>query len=333
MGTREWGVRPSADCVLTVGMPVCNAMPWLPEAIESLLRQTMASFQILVIVDGGSDGSARFLHSVRDPRLRVLEQPNAGITATLNRLLREARTPWLVRQDADDVSYPRRLEVLLQTIAAHPDAGLIYSLAEYHPRERCAGRFRSSQGTPAQLRAIVDSGYLLSICHSTAALNIEKALAVGGYRMDLHAEDADLWWRMARRFPVHCIPEPLVGFRQSSASISSRHAAEQQLAGLYVQYLLLSELWGYKPRPLNQISAALAQPLQPSQLAAKESLRRFNIQRAQGRPLRSLGSLAQALAQSPPFVLARLRDEFRRSGIANGIAPEWFGERKEILWG
>jgi glycosyltransferase involved in cell wall biosynthesis len=314
-------------------MPVFNAMAYLREAIDSLCGQTVAAFEILAIVDGGTDGSLDYLQSVRDPRLRVLTQPNLGVTATLNRMLREARTPWLVRQDADDVSYPRRLEMLLEAISAHRDAGLIYSLAEYHPRKRCAGRFRCSRGTPEELRAMVEHGYLLSICHSTVALNVEKALDAGGYRMDLHAEDADLWWRMARRWDVCCIPEPLVGFRQNAGSVSARYLEEQELAGMYVQYLLLSELWHMHPRPLDQIAETLQTMLRPASLLAKEGLRRWNMERAAGRRLRGAVALARALCASPSYVLRRARDEFRRAGMANGAPPGWFLERKDLLWG
>lgn len=333
MGVLQSVIRPATQPLLTVGMPICNAMPYLPEAIESLLSQTCPAFEILAIVDGGTDGSSEYLRSVGDPRLRVLSQPNRGVTATLNRMLHEARTPWLVRQDADDVSYPRRMEKLLEAIAAHPDAGLIYSLAEYHPRERCTGRFRCSRGTPAELRATVERGYLLSICHSTVALNVARALAAGGYRMDLHAEDADLWWRMARRWDVWCIPEPLVGFRQNAASVSARHAEEQQLAGLYVQYLLLSELWKLPPRPVEQVAETLLAGLRPRALQAKQSLRRWNIERAAGRRGRAVGALARAVCASPGYVLGRARDEFWRTSIANGAPPQWFLERKELLWG
>lgn len=318
--------------MITVGMPVCNAMPWLPEAVESLLRQTAADFEILAIVDGGTDGSLAYLRSVRDPRLRVLEQPNAGVTATLNRLLRETRTPWMVRQDADDVSYPQRIEKLMDAIRRYPKAGLVYSLADYHPRERCAGRFRCSRGSPGELRSIVERGYLLSICHSTVALHVEKALAVGGYRMDIHAEDADLWWRMARSFDVHCIPEALVGFRQNAQSVSARNAEKQQLAGLYVQYLLLSELWELRPRPLADVARTLMELLHPSSLAAKESLRQCNIHWAEGRTLRGVGALALAAWHSPRYVARRLRDEFRNGAIANGVAPRLYLERRETLW-
>lgn len=317
---------------ITVGVPVCNAMPWLPEAMESLLSQTVKDFAILAIVDGGSDESAAYLRGLRDPRLRVLEQPHAGVTATLNRLLRECGTPWLVRMDADDVSYPARIERLRAAIEESPRAGLIYSLADYHPRERCAGRFRCSRGTPEELRSIVERGYLLSICHSTVTLNVAKVLEAGGYRMDLHAEDADLWWRMARRFEIRCIPEALVGFRQNEQSVTSRHLESQQLAGLYVQYLLLSDLWSLEPQPFGNVAPVLRRFLNPSALRAKDWLRRCNMHLARRQRLRGAAALARAAAASPAHVFRRLRDEVGQMAIANGVAPQLFRERKELLW-
>ena len=83
-------------------------MPWLPEAIESLLQQTTSAFEILVIVDGGSDESLGYLRGLRDPRLRVIEQPNVGVTATLNRLLRETRTAWMKSGSGDKLTTPSR---------------------------------------------------------------------------------------------------------------------------------------------------------------------------------------------------------------------------------
>lgn len=326
---------------LTVGMPVCDAMPWLPQAMESLLGQTSTDFQVLIVVDGGSDGSAAYLRDLENrmarvgfpwPRLRVLEQKNAGVTSALNRLLYEARTPWLVRMDADDVSYPARIEKLKNAIAAHPDAGLIYSLADYHPRDRCAGQFRCSQGTPDELRAMVQSGYLLSICHSSVALNVEKVRAVGGYRMDIHAEDADLWWRMALRHEIHCIPEPLVGFRIRPDSVSSRNLQKQQLAAIYVQYLLLSELWGKKPRAFGEVVEPLGGFVRPEAFEAKEALREVNMQLAQGHYMRGLAAFARAFHASPRYVSRRVRDELRRTAVGNGVAPQEFWKRKEILW-
>ncbi len=144
-------------------------MPWLPEAMESLLRQTTTAFEMLVIAGPSTDGSTGYLRSLRDSRLRVVEQAHAGLTAALNQLLEETRTPWMARMDADDVSYPMRMERLQAEIQAHPDAGLIYSLADYHPRERCAGQFRCSRGTPEELRSIVEQGYQIDTSALLAA--------------------------------------------------------------------------------------------------------------------------------------------------------------------
>jgi glycosyltransferase involved in cell wall biosynthesis len=321
-----------SETLVTVGLPVYNAMPYLPEAMESLLGQTASSFEVLAIVDGATDESLAYLRSIRDRRLRIIEQPNVGVTRTLNRMLRECRTPWLVRQDADDVSHPQRLERLIAAISEYPDAGMFYSLANYHPKERALGRFRSSRGSPLELRSIVRSGYLLAICHPTVALHVHKTLALGGYRLGLHNEDADLWWRMALKHNIHCIPEELVGFRQNPASVSARNLANQFIAGLYVQYLLLSHLWKLGPRSIESIRMQLEALCPVAEFRAKERLRSFNMHLAERRRIAAVADFALSAMASPRYVLKRLRDEFLSSQVMNGISPMLFLERKEALW-
>jgi Glycosyl transferase family 2 len=318
---------------VTIGIPVYNAMPCLAETMASLLAQTAPGFDILVVVDGATDDSLDYLHSIEDPRLRVLVQPNQGLTITLNRILRECRTPWLVRQDADDISHPQRIQRVLEAIAKFPDAGMFYSLANYHPRGRAVGSFRCSRGSPDDLRNLVRSGYLLAICHSTAVLNVRKTLGLGGYRIGLHNEDADLWWRMALHYDIHCIPEPLVGFRQNPLSVSSTNLAEQVIGGLYIQYLLLSCLWRRPPRAIEEVQEHLRSLLPDGEFRAKERLRAFNINLAQKHRLRALFALASSFTASPCYVVRRLRDEiFTSRHIANGINPALYLERKEVLW-
>jgi glycosyltransferase involved in cell wall biosynthesis len=321
--------------LVTIGLPVYNAMPYLPEAIESLLAQQSRQFEVLAIVDGATDSSLEYLRSIRDSRLRIITQPNQGVAPTLNRLLRECRTLWLIRQDADDISYPHRIARLLSAIESAPHAGMFYSLANYHPHARAIGTFRCSRGTPQQLRAIVRDGYLLSICHPTVALNVEKALALGGYRVGLHNEDADLWWRMALAYEIHCIPEELVGFRQNDSSISTRNFAAQMVGALYVQYLLLSHLTRRAPQPFAVIQRQLQALLSPAKLCAKERLREFNIRLAQKKYICAAAAFAASAAASPGHVLGRLRDELapsHRRPIVNGIHPQLFFQYKETLW-
>ena len=318
---------------ITIGLPVFNAMPFLPKAMESLLHQTVTDFNILVIVDGSDDGSLQYLETIRDTRLRVLHQPHSGLTATLNRMLRETRIGWLVRQDADDVSYPTRIERIQEHISRYPDAGMFYSLAEYYPPRRSMGVFRCSRGSPRELRKIVQSGYLLSICHPSVALSVEKTLALGGFRNLPHAEDADLWWRMALHHDIHLLPEILIGFRQNTSSISSRHSYTQELHGLYIQYLLLSHLSQREPMPLSGIASLLESNISMTRLEAKQQLRRFNMGLGTRRYANALIALIRSALASPSYLFRRVIDElFPRSPIANGISPDLFYRRKEVFW-
>ena len=313
-------------------MPVFNAMPYLPESLESILRQTHSDFDILVVNDGSTDDSREYLGTVRDRRLRVIDQANQGITAALNRMLVEAKTPWLARHDADDVAYPDRIARTLQSIEIHPEAGMFYSLAEYHPRGS-VGQFRATKGTPAEIRKLVLSGYLPAICHPTVTLNVERAAEVGGYRFNLHVEDIDLWWRLALAYEVRLIPEVTIGFRQNLGSVSSAHLAQQAVNTLYVQYLLLSHLWSFTPLPYEEARVALAHLFDRRKLAFKTHIRAFNMAMGERNHLGALKQLGQACLASPVDFSRRSLDEVvHRRQIALGEPPQRFLKYRNVLW-
>ena len=205
--------------LFTIGMPVCNAMPHLPEAVESALRQTYPHFELLIVNDGSRDGSLEYLRSLQDSRVRIISQDNRGLTATLNRLLEEAHAPWLARLDADDVACPERLAVAAAAIERQPAAGMFYSRAAHCGHHPTIAAARSTEGSPAELRELTCAGYLLSIVHSSVVLNVARARALGGYRFDLHIEDLDLWWRMALRHGIVFIPRVTVHYRLSHGGV------------------------------------------------------------------------------------------------------------------
>lgn len=325
-------MSPSKVAPLTIGIPVYNAMPFLPETVDSLLAQSVKEFEILAVVDGATDDSLSYLQSVNDPRLRIVVQRNAGLTATLNRMLREVNTPWLVRQDADDISYPNRIERLLEQISRYPDAGMFYSLAEYYPRDSSLGLFRSTRGTPNELRKLVQSGRLLSICHPSVVLNVDKTLAAGGYRPNMHVEDADLWWRMALSYEIHCIPEVLIGFRQNTSSVSSRNLEEQMLNVLYIQYLLISSLEQRNAEPFDNVAPYLDELFPHRGFRAKVQLRSLNMALAEKKYAKACSSFFKAVAVSPGYFFGRLRDELLPGVITNGVDPKLFLQRRDQFW-
>jgi hypothetical protein len=318
--------------LITVGLPVYNGMPYLPESLDSLLAQTYSDFEILAVNDGSTDNSLEYLRSVRDPRLRVVSQENQGLTATLNRMLREVRSPWLVRHDADDVAYPNRFARLVVQIQKQPEAGMFYSLANYYPRGS-VGQFRETRGTPADIRALVLSGYLPSICHPTVALNVEKALSLGGYRFNLHVEDTDLWWRMALKYDIQFVPEVLVGFRQNHMSVSSKNLTDQAAHTAYVQYLLLSHLQGLQPLPVEDVRSVLLRIRNVKKLRFKARIRACNMELGRGNRRKAFYEAVSAFAASPRAFLQRLRDEFTgQRTIATGENPALFLSHKDTLW-
>lgn len=318
---------------LTIGLPVYNAMPFLEESLESLLHQTDGDFTILAIDDGSTDSGLKYLRSVRDPRLTVVTQPNRGLTFTLNRMLREVDTPWLMRHDADDVALPERVMITKQAIEGFPDAGMFYSEAGYYQNGRSIGTFRTTRASPHQLRQITNDGYLLSICHPTVTLNVQKALAVGGYRFDLHIEDIDLWWRMALKYDLRYIPRVTTYFRHNTASVSAANLEEQSINTLYVQYLLLSQLHGLPAHTCEDVRAHLAQDLDRRKLSCRESMRRANICYSQRQYAMTCKHIAKALAANPSYFAKRVIYETRSDDIAfNGEHPAKFFSQRQTLW-
>jgi len=121
---------------VTVLMPVYNGERYLNEAVDSILGQTFTDFEFLIIDDASTDKTPEILRSYDDPRIRVVtNEENLGLSKSLNKGLALARGEFIARMDADDVSYPYRLQVQHEFMTQHPGAGVIGSWAEYIDRK------------------------------------------------------------------------------------------------------------------------------------------------------------------------------------------------------
>ncbi len=110
-------------------MGVWNGAPQVGEAVQSVLSQTAADLELIVIDDGSSDATPAILRSFRDPRLRIIRRARGGLTSALNAGLALARAPLLARLDADDIALPRRFEQQLEYLERHPEVGLLGTAA------------------------------------------------------------------------------------------------------------------------------------------------------------------------------------------------------------
>jgi len=116
--------------LVTVLMPVYNAERFLSEAMDSIVGQTLTDFEFLIIDDGSTDRSYEIIRSYKDDRIRLVQnETNLGITASLNKGIQLARAALIARMDADDISYPDRLQKQYDYLTSHPDCALLSTFA------------------------------------------------------------------------------------------------------------------------------------------------------------------------------------------------------------
>jgi glycosyltransferase involved in cell wall biosynthesis len=206
---------------VSVVLPVYNGAAYVLEAVDSILAQTWRDFELIVLDDGSTDETPALLAQRNDPRLMVVRHLNRGLALTLNRGIELARGEYIARQDADDISEPKRLERQVEWMDAHPACGLLgtwSTILDADGRRERQHRHPCRNGE-LQMRLLFDSFFV----HSSVMLRRSVLDVVGPYPTDPERnppEDFDLWLRIARRFEIANLPEPLVVYREVPGSIS-----------------------------------------------------------------------------------------------------------------
>jgi glycosyltransferase involved in cell wall biosynthesis len=113
--------------LVTVMMPAYNAAGFIGEAIDSLLAQSYANWELIVVNDGSTDSTADIVGRYRDPRIRLITQPNGGESSARNTALDHARGEFLAYLDADDAYLPHHLSVTVGFLEANPTRDAVYT--------------------------------------------------------------------------------------------------------------------------------------------------------------------------------------------------------------
>ena len=220
---------------VTVLMPVYNGERYVGEAIESILAQTFTDFELLIVDDGSTDRTLSILreYARQDRRVVVLQNgSNLGLVPTLNRGLSATRGEYIARMDADDVSLPERLARQVAYMDQHPEVGVLGTNIVYIDAE---GRLLNG-GRPKARRPMSSTliHWMLlwrcAIYHPTVMIR-RSVLEQTGFTYDpnfRHAEDRDLWTRLAKRTTIASLPDVLLHYRIRPTSICRVHRKEQQ---------------------------------------------------------------------------------------------------------
>ncbi len=191
---------------VSVLMPVYNGAAMLPACLESILSQTFADFELVVVDDGSTDGSGELLERMarKDARVALVRMGHEGIVAALNRGLAECRGAFICRMDCDDLMRPRRLALQLEHMRKNPGCDLVgtfvapYGIGkEISPGAIAYHDWLNSIATGPEIEEafFVDS----PIAHSTFFGKRELFEALAGYRACEWAEDYDFLFRAQAR--------------------------------------------------------------------------------------------------------------------------------------
>lgn len=196
-------------------MPVKNAMPYLDEAVESILGQTWPDFEFLIRDDGSTDASRARLRdwARRDPRIRLIESDTSlGPSGSSNWVVREARGAMIARMDADDISEPDRLEKQITLMRANPDVVLTGSIPLGIDHDGRVVR-------DADLSAIARRSFSAPFAHGSIMFSKAAFDRSGGYREECRFwEDLDFYRQMAAIGRILVFVTPLYRHRFSETS-------------------------------------------------------------------------------------------------------------------
>ncbi len=218
--------------MVTVLMPVYNAGRYLGPAIESILQQTFRDFELLIVNDASTDGCEEILRSFSDNRIRVLENKNnLGLANSLNRGLQVAAGEFIARQDADDLSHPKRLESQVQFLRAHPDIALVGTQAIIIDE---SGRYKRVLLDRPHEHIAIKWDLLFDNSFVHTSVMFRKTIVrdnLGGYDPSYAAcEDYELWSRVAEVCHVANLSHHLVSHRMHSSSKreGTQHSVKMQ---------------------------------------------------------------------------------------------------------
>ncbi|PYY25908.1 glycosyltransferase family 2 protein [Paenibacillus illinoisensis] len=225
---------------ISVIMPVYNNAPFVQESISSILRQTFADLELIIIDDGSTDGSTGMIYNINDERVKKIFHPvSLGVAASLNQGLDVAQGEYIARMDGDDIAALNRLEVQAYYMDQHPDIDV------------CGTAYTQNYLGPVKFNPLdheeIKAWLLFHCCILHPSVMMRKSsIERVGIRYDLnypHAEDFELWTRLSfSGAKLANIPHNLMYYRSHPGQVSNTHRLVQDNSAKRIRQRHLSHL-------------------------------------------------------------------------------------------
>ena len=212
--------------LISILMSAYNAEQTIKSAIDSILQQTLEAIELIVINDGSTDATQEILADYSDTRLVVINQHNCGLTKSLIHAASLAKGKYLARQDADDTSFPNRLEKQFHYLENHPEIALLGTASQQVDSENAPLGEIIFPSTYQELRkGLSDRNQFV---HGSIVMRKTAYEAVGGYRGAFrYSQDYDLFLRIAEQFQVENLSELLYRSGHNLNMVSLTHKEDQ----------------------------------------------------------------------------------------------------------
>lgn len=213
---------------VSVVLSVYNGEKYLCEAIGSILNQSFADFELIIVDDGSTDLTPEIIRSYKDPRIRVLRHENQGLAYSLNRGIMASRGQYIARMDDDDVSLPARLERQVAFLEQHPACGIVGTWAMNMTEEGEDLYVSEMPESDSDARRMLV--YQSPFYHGSVMFRRSLFEAAGPYpeELGLFFEDWVLFRRFAEKSGLANLGEVLYKFRLRPFSVNNRTRKQMQ---------------------------------------------------------------------------------------------------------
>ncbi|MEX2144513.1 MAG: glycosyltransferase family A protein [Anaerolineales bacterium] len=207
---------------VSVVIPTRNRAQYITKALDSVFAQTFTDYEVIVVDDGSSDTTQQILAPyIREKKIQYQFQEPSGVSAARNRGVRLAKAAYIAFLDSDDIFMPIKLEKQMYLFRDDPQLGFVHcSFSKFDDQGQDLG-VRDTSRFRGRIYPQMLHEWSVLMAMPCMLMRTEAILEVGGFdeRM-VWAEDLDLWRRIARRFAVGVVAEPLVRVRVHSGSTS-----------------------------------------------------------------------------------------------------------------
>jgi len=193
---------------VSIIIPTYNRSELLKRALESVYRQTVSDYEIIVIDDGSTDDTAEMIQTIF-PKVQYIQQENGGVSSARNKGLACAKGQWLAFLDSDDEWLPHKLEKQLNLLKNHPDGKVCHTEEIWIRHGVRVNQMKKHKKT---------GGWIFPQCLPLCAISPSSVIIhqsvfedIGNFDTQLPAcEDYDLWLRMTAKYSVLFIEEPQI---------------------------------------------------------------------------------------------------------------------------